>query len=244
MSRFQSLLVLIVISGLLSVASYAVYEVESRSIVSVRVAGDLSHTSETALEAVVADHITESLYQVDVDAIRTAARSLPWVKEASVRRAWPDSLHLAVVERQPVARWLNDGLIESTGEIFFPESTVLFSHLHLLEGPSDASALMLEQYGDLQGRLHPLEWEITRLVLNRRGSWYAELNDQVVLVLGQHPTEQALQNFVDAFKTVLAPRAPELVQADLRYTNGFSVRWKFSEADETQREMQGEGEQG
>ena len=244
MNRLRSLLVLILGSALLSVVAYVVYEVESRSIVSVRVAGVLKCTSEAELEAVVEDHLSASLYRVDVDAIRDATLSLPWVKDTSVRRVWPASLHLAVVERKPVARWPRGGLIESTGEVFFPGSTSVFSRLPLLEGPPGTGALMLEKYRDLQIRMGPAGWEVTRLVLNRRGSWSAELNDQVVLILGQEPGDKAVQNFVDTFETVLASRAVELDQADLRYTNGFSVRWKLSRAAETQLELKGQGEQG
>ena len=244
MIRLRSLLVFILVSALLSVVAYALYEVESRAIVSVRVAGTLSYTSEAQLEAVVGDHLSASLYRVNVDAIRDAALSLPWVKDTSVRRVWPDSLHLAVVEREPVARWPQGGLIESAGEVFFPGSTSAFSHLPLLEGPPGTNALMLEKLRELQVRMRPAGWEITRLVLNRRGSWFAELNNQVALLLGQQPDDKIVQKFIDAFDTVLASRAVDLVQADLRYTNGFSVRWKFAKAAETQLDLKGEGGQG
>lgn len=226
MSRVRLFLLLVVTSGLLSVAGYAAYEVESRPIVSVRVAGELLHTAAADLEAVLAPHLGASLYRVDVNAIRRAALSLPWVKDTSVRRAWPDSLHLAVIEREAVARWPEDGLVESSGEIFYPGSTAVFSHLPLLEGPAGATPRLLDKYWMLQTRLRPAGWEITHLVLNRRGSWSAKLNDRIVMLLGQEPSEQAVQRFVRAFETALASRIDELVQVDLRYTNGFSIRWK------------------
>ena len=244
MSRLRFLLVLIVISTLLSVVGYAAYELESRPITSVRVAGELRHTSRADLEAVVAEHITASLYRVDVNAIRQAALSLPWVKDTSVRRAWPDSLHLAVIEREPVARWPEGGLVEGNGEVFYPGSTAAFSHLPLLEGPPGSTSRMLEKYWSLQMRLRPAGWEINRLALNRRGSWYAELNDRILMVLGQEPSEVAVQRFVSAFETVLASRIDELVQVDLRYTNGFSIRWKSLEDRKTQSNIQGEEGQG
>lgn len=226
MNRLRVFFGLLVVSGLLGVAGFATYELQSRPIISVRVAGDLWHTSRSDLEAAVAEHITASLYRVDVDAIREAALSLPWVKETSVRRAWPDSLHLAVIEREPVARWSEGGLVEVTGEVFFPESVEAFTHLPLLEGPPGSTERMLEKYWVLQTRLHPAGWEITHLVLNRRGSWYAELEERIVLVMGQQPSTQAVERFVDTFETVLASRIDELVQVDLRYTNGFAIRWK------------------
>ena len=240
MNRLRGFLVLMVVSALLGVVGYVAYELESRPIVSVRVAGDLWHTSRHDLEAVVAEHITASLYRVDVDAIREAALSLPWVKETSVRRAWPDSLHLAVIEREPVARWAEGGLVEVTGEVFFPESIAAFTHLPLLEGPPDSTSRMLERYWALQTRVHPAGWEITHLVLNRRGSWYAELDGRIGLVMGRQPSTDAVERFVSMFETVLASRIDELVQVDLRYTNGFAIRWKRLE----DRNIQGEEEQG
>ena len=72
MNRLRVFFGLLVVSGLLGVAGFVAYELQSRLIISVRVAGDLWHTSRSDLEAAVAEHITASLYRVDVDAIREA----------------------------------------------------------------------------------------------------------------------------------------------------------------------------
>ena len=226
MNRLRLFFGLLVVCGLIGVAGFIAYELHTRQVLSVRVAGDLSHTSHSELETVVAEHITASLYRVNVAAIRQAVLALPWVKDVSVRRAWPDSLHLAVIEREPIARWPQGGLVEVTGEVFFPESNKAFAHLPLLEGPPGTTLQLLETYWTLQRSLRSVGWDVTHLVLNRRGSWSAELDHQIVLVLGQAPSGEAVEMFVTAFETVLASRIEELVQADLRYTNGFAVRWR------------------
>ena len=206
MSRLRLILLVLLLGGLLSVAGFTVYELHSRPITSVRVAGDLWHTSRSDLEAAVAEHITTSLYRVDVEAIREAALALPWVKDTSVRRAWPDSLHLAVLERKPLARWPGGGLVEISGEVFFPKSTEAFPDLPMLRGPSGSQSQVLEKFWALQAWLRPVGWQVTHLSLNPRGAWQARLDDGVVLILGQEHHQEAVARLVQTFGTVLAAR--------------------------------------
>lgn len=44
-----------------------------------------------------------SLIEIDPDARRLKLRTVEWVRDATVRRIWPNRLHVDVVERRPVA---------------------------------------------------------------------------------------------------------------------------------------------
>ena len=73
---------------------------------------------------------THGLWQLDLQAIRTAVEKNPWVLEAEVSRVLPDALRVTVHEREPVAPWRNasnsivwvdrDG--RSLGELDFNQS--------------------------------------------------------------------------------------------------------------------------
>lgn len=45
----------------------------------------------------------KGLIDVDVDARRTKLRTVEWVRDATVRRVWPNRIRVDIVERQPVA---------------------------------------------------------------------------------------------------------------------------------------------
>ncbi len=45
----------------------------------------------------------KGLIEINLEDRRTKLRTVEWVRDASVRRVWPNSFHVAVTERQPVA---------------------------------------------------------------------------------------------------------------------------------------------
>jgi len=238
--RLRVVLALLLAAGVLGSAAWLLRDLYYRPISSVRVAGDLRHVSRAALERAVARYAATGFFRVDVDAIRAAAMRLPWVKTVSVRRAWPDSLHIAVIEREPAARWATGGLVDDGGTLFSPGGgTESFSGLPLLEGPRGTEHGMLERYRSFERALAPMHAHIRVLQLNRRGAWRAELDDGIRLVLGRGPGPGAgdqrlperLRVFARAFRAALADKADTIEQVDLRYPNGFAVRWKTGADD-------------
>lgn len=200
--------------------------VTSRPVGSVRVVGDFTKVSAKALRARVMQTIDGGFFGVDVDAVRDAALALPYVREVTVRRVWPDSIHIAVIERQAVARWNDDALLESDGVIFQPKNEQGHPTLPMLQGPDGEHARVLAQYRDLDTQLGAFAEGLRRLSLSARGEWELEFASGLVLV--PHPP----LNVFDLAQTVaLLPRLmgdelDNVARIDLRYPNGFAVRWR------------------
>ena len=227
-----------VVVSLTATGVFAVYETQRRAIVSVRVGGELRYTPRVALESAVSAHATSSLYRVDVASVREAALTQAWVKDASVRRVWPDSLHIAVVEREPVARWGQSGLVEADASVFYPPALEVFADLPVLEGPEGTESEVLRRYGEIAPLLSSVSRRVVLLSLDERRAWRIELDNGIQLVLGQNQNNAALRRFVRVFYAVLQAQPSQLERVDLRYTNGFAVLWKAKPL------TQSEGEQG
>lgn len=60
-------------------------------------------TSTSAITAAAGLDLDEPLVEVDLDAIAARVEELPWIDEANVRRDWPGSIVVEVVERRPAA---------------------------------------------------------------------------------------------------------------------------------------------
>lgn len=194
---------------------------------SVRVVGELEHVNRAQLEGIVEKHLDAGFFAVDVKAVRAAVASLTWVKEASVRRVWPDSLHIAIIEREAVARWGATGLLEADANLFTPKQAPLLAKgLATLEGPEDTQQQMLRRYRVLKQLFTPLELTIARLSLNRRGEWQMEWSNGMKLVLGTMDNDKLLRQFARIAPIVFEARFDEIEQIDFRYANGFAVRWK------------------
>ena len=68
---------------------------------------------------------------------------------------------------------------------------------------------------------------IDSLTLDERRAWHLSLNNQVRLVLGRQSAMDRLQRFIRFYPAVLAGKAKVIDEIDLRYTNGFVVRWNI-----------------
>lgn len=197
----------------------------------VRIEGDFVHLDRHELELVVADQVRGGFFTVDVEAVRTAIRALPWVDEAAVRRVWPDTLRIWVAEQVPLARWGREGVVNVRGEAFLPSADEMPAGLPLLVGPEGTEREMAERYLALQRKLAPLELQLVELRQDARGAWRTELKNGTVLELGSRDVEARFNRFLRLYPRLKAVGRGEPVQVDLRYTNGLVVHWKQGAGD-------------
>lgn len=192
----------------------------------VRIESPLKHVPQALISATVRPHVGAGFLGVDVDAVRDGLEALPWIQSASVRRAWPDKLVVRVTEQQVLARWGKDALVNMRGELFKPPMESSWERLPLLRGPHDTSHMVAEQYVAMQGMLRPLGLTISHLSLNERRALSMRLDNGLKLGLGRQDTDLRLLRFVRVFPQVVKSRLAAIDSIDLRYTNGFAVRWR------------------
>lgn len=220
--------VMALVSLLLVLAGFGwlLAELGRHPISSVRIAAEFRHLDRSELEKLVQPHLGGSFFAVDVNAVRLAARSMPWVREASVRRVWPGSIHIAIVEREAAYRWQSTGLLESDGTLFTPTARDGFDKLPLLAGPDETHAEVVTLFKQTAALLAAIQQPLRMLEMSARGAWRARLANGIELVLGREPRQAAMRRLARAFPAVLAGQQERIEAIDLRYANGFAVRWK------------------
>ena len=224
LARRRNILIAALLVGLAAGAWPLAERLQGHTVNSVRVAGEFKYVSRSVLEQVVADQITKGFFEVDVEAVRDASRALPWVREASVRRVWPDSLHVAIVEREPVARWNGEVLMEADGTLFEPHGRAAELELVQLHGPPQSEREVLAAYGRFRTVLGPLGGGIASLRLHDRGGWRIGLANGTTLVLAEGQDAATLKRFAGAAAREIAEHLDRIEQVDLRYAGGFAVR--------------------
>lgn len=195
-------------------------------IASVEIQGEFHYLEKQQIEQALNGRLEAGFFNVDVDVIRDILLDIPWVNAATVRRVWPGTLQIEVIEQLPIARWTAGGLVNSQGQLFFPLPETDPPDLPELQGPVDSQVVVAMRYREMEKELEPLALRINRIVLDERRSWKIELNSGVTLLLGRVNDNARLARFTRLYPVALAARAAEIEQVDLRYTNGFSVRWK------------------
>ncbi len=59
-----------------------------------------------------------------------------------------------------------------------------------------------------------------------RGSWQIKLENGMTLKIGREHQEKRLRRFMVGYAESLKPVINNVKTIDLRYTNGFAVKWK------------------
>jgi cell division protein FtsQ len=200
----------------------------------ITVLGDSTHSSVSILRANVAPRLAGNFFTVDLQRAREAFESVPWVRQAVVRRQFPNRLRVVLEEHEPVALWGAEGesrLVNSFGEVFEANvGDVEQEDLPRLNGPEGDSGQVLAMYRALQPLFEPLDLNVEQLALTGRGSWTLTLDSGAVVELGRGMPEEVVarsQRFVQTLTQVTSKygRRPEaLVSADLRHADGYAVR--------------------
>ncbi len=199
----------------------------------VDITGELRHVQRDALRAALAPAVEQGFLGADMRAIQRRVEALPWVDSASVRRIWPDRIVVSVQEQAPVARWAGGGFVNRRGEVFAAKAAAdtALAGLPLLQGQTADAGKIVQTFRTATARLRPLGLRVTDLSLDARGELRIGLGNGIELVLGRADTGERLQRFLEVWPQVLAARAPEIARIDLRYGNGFAVKWKSAAAN-------------
>ena len=83
------------------------------AIEKVRITGQ-SETSETDVLAALDIGQYPSLLTLDLEDAQARIEALPWVKTASLKKLFPDTVEISISEREPYAVWQHDGKLSLT----------------------------------------------------------------------------------------------------------------------------------
>jgi len=221
------LLVLVVMLGvLISQNRQQISTYISKPVRVVQMENSLQRVDERDVRAVLAAHLDDGYFGVDVRAIKTQLEANPWIEQATITRLWPDTLSVAISEDVAIARWRESSLLNQYGESFEPDTLEHDMALPLLNGPSGTERRVMEQYQLFSQMLFSSGLRIRELDFNERGSWSLVLNNDVQMTLGSNDVLERMQRFVTLYDRYLFNDFSLIETVDLRYNHGISIRKK------------------
>lgn len=194
--------------------------------------GELTRNSVNTIRANAMPALKGSFFSLDLQAARAAFESVPWVRQAVVRRVWPDRLAVRLEEHHAAAIWEGeDGsekLVNTHGEVFEANlGDVEEDGLPVLTGPEGRADEMLSMARRLTPVFESLDLQLLRLHLSGRGSWRAHLDRGAVVELGRGAEDEVVAKagrFARTLGEVTARHQAPLEYADLRHADGYAVR--------------------
>ena len=200
----------------------------------ITVRGEVAHNNVATLRANVAPRLAGNFFTTDLQRAREAFEAVPWVRQAVVRRQFPNRLRVDLQEHHPAAYWGADSesrLVNTFGEVFEANpGDVEADDLPRLAGPEGSAAQVLAMHRALAPLFEPLDLAVEQLTLSAGGGWTAQLDTGAVVELGRGSTEEVrsrTQRFVRTLAQVtqrFGRRPDALVSADLRHGDGYAMR--------------------
>ncbi|HJV05998.1 MAG TPA: cell division protein FtsQ/DivIB [Chromobacteriaceae bacterium] len=187
----------------------------------IRISGQMTRVTPEQLKFIAEHELSGTFFTLDIDKTRAAFGKLPWVRDAQVRRRWPDTLDIAVEEHVALARWGENGLVDTKGVRFDAASD---QNLPVFNGPAGAEKDMTAMLLRLRQELSDAGLAPKVLSLSARRAWKVELDNGINLELGRGDVESRVGRFARYWKTELAVLPYHIEYVDMRYPNGFAVR--------------------
>lgn len=222
---FILLLALMVFAGIIKM-----YQPATLPFSKIQMFGDMQWLNKDRLNQAVLDSIDGGFFSLNVTRLKHRVEALPWVQSVAVRRVWPNILQISVNEQKPVAIWNDSALVNVNGELFQPPVEEFPRRIVRVSGPQGYHQVLLEKYSILKESMEPQGMAIASVAMNNRRAVEIQLQNGVTLLMGrvqnEYGQDNELRRFARVYRESLSPKADRIVLVDLRYTNGFAVRWK------------------
>ncbi|HUJ02440.1 MAG TPA: FtsQ-type POTRA domain-containing protein [Rhizomicrobium sp.] len=193
-------------------------------------------TSTDAINAALGIQSGQSIFSVDPAGVRSRLLQLPWVSGAEVRRRFPDTVSVAIVEKHPFALWKNGNemaVVERSGAVITKADIDEFSHLPLILGPGapQAAAPLLDAIS--ASRAVAARVRAAERISERR--WNLILDGNVVVKL----PEDGWANQLAELERLIVDKGVlerDIESIDLRYPDSYIFRLHNGDSQPVPRE--------
>ena len=163
----------------------------------------------------------------DLRVLQERVLQTPWVRDAAVRRIWPDRLQLLVKPRHPLALWDEDHILSLDG-VLVPVSKGL-EHLALprVHASDNQARLAAETLGELEPALNELGINLNTLIIEEWEEVSVVTRRGQQIYFGSVALAESLQRLRKVWLDKNS-KAQQRATIDLRYNNavvlGQSIR--------------------
>jgi len=187
-----------------------------------QVQGTFSHVSDEQIRQALLPYTHEGFLALRLTQVQQALEELPWVQRTQVRRQWPDTLLVTIVEHVPLAWWGNGRMVTVQGQLFPPPEGLETWVLPWLEGNDTQAHEVIALYQHAQSIFVPWGLNVQRVRLDNRNSASLVLNNGMYIILGRQHIQARLQRLEQVLPQ-LSELTDTYVRIDLRYPNGFAM---------------------
>ena len=193
--------------------------------------GDETHiTFDKVRDVLIKQDDRLNFFTVEIAQIQKELEDMPWVYSVSIRKRWPDTLKIHVVEQSIVAVWNDIALLNRFGEIVYASPSSAKQQYVALYGTDELANDVLTTYMKLNQLLQANEFSIVSLSSDQRQSTSLTLKNHIVLRLGKEQKLDRIQRFLTVYPLINKKYDVNKIDyIDLRYDTGLAIGWKTND---------------
>jgi cell division protein FtsQ len=192
------------------------------------VEGSFQHETEKEVQQIIQQGVSGGFFSLDVSQAKEQLLAMPWVSHVSFRREWPGALKVRIDEYQAVAQFGKNGVLTTTGKVFYPDVKTIPSNLPVLTGPENQAEMLLDFYEKLNACSKSIGLSIVALNVDKEQSWSLQLSNQVQVILGRVDALKRFAQFILIYPKIVVSSKEKVVLIDLRYPNGVAVQYNHT----------------
>lgn len=197
----------------------------------VRLQGDTRFITLKNMQATISQELNGNLFSVDLHQVRQIILLMPWIKDVSIRRVWPNQLVVNIKAYHPVAIWRRTGqLLSDNAELFMANPAETDRHLPILEGPIGTEKQVLSQYQFFSTWFAEIGMFPESVRLSSRYAWSLSLSNGTFIELGRQTSQNILYErsirMIKAWPMIVRIFGSRVDYVDLRYSNGLAISSK------------------
>ena len=221
-------LVMVVVFVAVIVGGDHIYKQIDTPLSRIVVGGEFKHLQKKELANLVNGQIDGGFLSMNLNQLREQLQGHPWVHEVSIRREWPSTLKVEVVEEVPIARLGKQGFLNRLGDQLEISDNSNLQKLPVLRAEFGSTQDMIQQYQLLAELLIPTSLKLTELQRDSVGAWQVSTAPGIRLVLGRDEIAEKIRRLIIVWQSGLSLQSDSIETIDLRYPNGLAVSWKES----------------
>jgi cell division protein FtsQ len=192
---------------------------------------ELRHVNALTIRDQALPKIKGNFFTTNLDQVRLAFESVPWVRRASVQRVWPNKLIVSLQEHEVLGTWGEDGrLISFAGDVFTAnlaeaeEDTSLVSFV----GPEGSEKEVVAQYRQFKELFSLIELRPETVEYSSRYAWSVVLDNGLRVELGkaqdQNSLKKRVEQLIKVYPQLVNRLQNKIISVDMRYPNGLALQ--------------------
>jgi len=197
--------------------------------------GELRHVNALTIRNIALPRIRGNFFTVDLEEVCRSFKTVPWVREVSVRRQWPNRLLVSIEEHKALGTWEYDGyLVSVKGDVFVVNMAEAEEDGELLQffGPSGSEKEVVAKYNELRNWFSVIKLKPKMVRLSDRYAWTIGLDNGMRVEFGREQDENTIRELavrlLEVYPQLKSKYNTHFESIDLRYPNGLALKTRGS----------------